>query len=477
MGERVHLRYWAHAFPSVISHLNHGAAWDFSAYQGIQEILVSQQQSKNVIKQASRIENFDRTLVLFPFDDKGYAELARIAFIIFGEKVSSILKMWFCLFGLSIFLFLIVFRESVWALVLLNFILLGVYAAIFAFPVSTELGEITNPRAIGMLSIVGVCHFLALLFCGSHYCIRDWIAAILQAGLITFVFFARSSEIWQLLLPITISLFCFIKWPSRRLISLFVISTLLLCFGALQVYQRLIFHPAYFETHGKNRLTWHNIGIGFALHPKLANKYQLEISDGSMFKLVADRAYELGVYEQVFTNQDKVLFNPIKDFVHYEKIAKSIVLEMAYNNLLSTIELYVVYKPLVFVKTLLDASSFRKLSADRYDFEVTYITQEKRDQWDAYFKISRPLAVFGMCLLVISMRFFSYSQNASLIGVILAIWLGSLVPAFLSYPLYHIIGMGFATTAAFVYLIVTLFVVLLTRVVTLTRINRLNPSH
>lgn len=90
MIEQVHLRYTAHAFPAVLSHMFHGLPWNYTAYEGIAEFLVRNGGTDAVLNQATTLSAFNRELRFFPFDDKGYADLALLGFTLFGVKLASV---------------------------------------------------------------------------------------------------------------------------------------------------------------------------------------------------------------------------------------------------------------------------------------------------------------------------------------------------------------------------------------------------
>lgn len=209
-------------------------------------------------------------------------------------------------------------RRDIGGLALLNVVLIGIYAALPAFPVSTELGSITNPRAMSVLSIVAMAHLLYLSVLPRKVTAIDAFAALLQGALVAFVVFARSPEIWQIGLVLLTSAASFvIALRAKRFAAGAAISavSVTICMLGLSAYQRATFHPSYFEKYGQTRLMWHNAGIGFALNPTLAAAYDLRVSDEAMFNLVAKRARAAGTYAEIFTDQDKLLLNPIRDFV------------------------------------------------------------------------------------------------------------------------------------------------------------------
>lgn len=448
MHERLHMRYWLHAFPTVISHLKHGLPWDFSAYQGIAKILISTPEHTGALLLASNATDYNRSIVLFPFDDKGYADLSRFAFLLFGIKVTSVFKLYFALMAFSVALFVGSFWRHLWALFFLLAILLGIHAALYAFPVSTELGEITNPRAIGILSIVALAHIMVAVLI-NQVSFGTVITILLQAALIVFVFFCRSSEAWQIAVGLCFAAIIGWRFVGQRRIALASMLSIVLCVLGLFAYQRATFNPAYFQSQGQLRLMWHNVGIGFALHPELARQYHFEISDNMMFRLVGNRARELGIYDQVFTDRDQLMGNPIGDFVTYDKLARDVVLDIVWRHPIETITLFLYYKPREFLTTVLSAAGAPQ--ASRPDFEVTYIDSEYRKSVDAFFRLTRPVELILFAVAVLGIPLMSREDIIMLCGVTAVIFSGSFLPAMLSYPTYHIVGLNFATTATAIY--------------------------
>jgi hypothetical protein len=411
---------------------------------------------ERALQAASIASGFDKSIVLVPYDDKGYTDLARISFRLFGVHVPSILKGYLLLLGISVATYLLQFRRNIRALVVLDFVLMGIYAGMFAFPLSRELGQITNPRAIGMLSWVAVVHILCVLLHPGRLN-RNGIAAIgIQTSIVYLVFFCRSSESWQIALIATIG-FGSLAYRSRRdrsaanshqvaLVGLFSGAAI------LTLYQWVTFHPAYFDSHGQYRLTWHNVGIGFALHPDLAREYRLQVGDNGMFRLVEEKARSLGLHAQVFGGNDTVLSNPISDFTTYDRLARSVVIDIVRRHPVETTSLFFYYKPMEFVHTLLRASDLEtsEVRADM-DAEARHISRSERDRLDAYLKLFRPLSCLAFLIVAVSIFVLTMSDVLSAAAMISLSFVGSLVPGFLSYPVYHIVGMSFATAASFLY--------------------------
>lgn len=465
MADRVHLRYIAHAFPTVLSAMFYHLPWNYTAYQGVTRALVMARDASGSISDAAllaatHLSGFDQTIRFFPFDDKGYADLAWLGFKIFGVAIASVFWAYILLFVSSVGVYLLGLRNDLSALVLLNIVLAGVYAALFAFPVSRELGEITNPRALGLLSIIATAHLLYVTIRRAPLGVLGGVAVLLQSVLLVFVIFCRSPEIWQACLVGLVAVAMVVRLGRRppTFAPLIVIGALVLSLIGLNAYQHAFFHPNYFKSYGQYRLVWHNFGIGFALNPHLARAYGLTISDSAMFALVAKRAKEQGIYNQVFTNKDTLLLNPIGDFERYEKIARDIDIEIIAAHPWQAFLTFVFYKP----RQLLLAFKAAMWNGDarRPDFEVAYISDAERAKLDAYLTLYRPLpllviAISGLAALG-GAKEWEWRPMATVIGLI---WLGTLIPPMASYPLYHIMGMTFAATcAAFFAIAVGVFV-------------------
>lgn len=454
MTENVHLRYTAHAFPSVLSHLNYGLPWDYTAYEGVTAFLVNNRENSNALEDATKLVDYNRELRFFPFDDKGYADLALLGFKIFGTKVSSVFWAYVLLLGISLAAFILAYRKDIVGLILMNVVLSGIYVSIPAFPVSAELGSITNPRAIGMLSFLALAHVIYLSFTVRKVTVVDILTALPQCMLVSFVIFVRSPEIWQAGI---ISATCVCALVVRRRLHhptigpLIGLVAIIVCITGLGLYQRTFFHPSYFDKYGQTRLMWHNVGIAFALNPTLAKTYNFRVSDGAMFNLVAERARTAGIYDDVFTDQDKVLFNPIKDFVKYDNLARDAVLDIASKHPWQVLNTFILYKPYYIVKTFMSAIGYE--DDKRPDFEVSYLTHQQRLDKDAFLSYTRLLPLLTMLLSSLALFRFGLHGWISIVSVIGLIWIGSMIPSFASYPLYHIVGFLFASTSALAYVL------------------------
>jgi hypothetical protein len=473
MSERVHGRYTVHAFPTVISAMFHGLPWNYTAYEGVTKTLLDAHNTAfdearglgdAALHSAATLTNFDTAIRLFPFDDKGYADLTWIAFTVFGLSVASVFWAYVLLFAGSVAAFLVGLHRDVAALVLINILLAGTYAAIFAFPVSRELGEITNPRAIGLLGLMATAHLLYISIRGARLSVAGVAAVAAQSALLAFVVFCRSPEIWQvgaIVLTAGISIGVSIAHRRRSAqAAVIALGALAVSMAGLIFYQWAYFHPDYFTTHGRARLIWHNVGIGFALNPQLSKEYRLSVSDGPMFALVAERAKSRGIYDTIFTDSDQLLLNPVADFVTYDSLAQEMVLEIVADHPWQAFLTFAIYKPLAFARTLLDATRDHRSEQSNIE-EAPYVDKSARAKLDAYLNPFRPwplvvVAVYG--LVAISKR----EDHWLIVPVVVTLWIGGTLPGLAGYPLYHIIGMQFATTCAVLYVLIAAVVALIT---------------
>ena len=455
MSRALHLRYWAHAFPAVVSHASYGQPWDYTAFRGVQDFFVHAPRTDASLIAATQLQKLDRGVVFFPDDDKGYADFSRLAFAIFGVRIASIFWLYVTIFALSVGAFIVAFHDDIAALAVCAVVCLGMDAGIPAFPVSLELGQFTNPRAIGTLSLIAFAHLLWQSMRGSRRSAVFWLATAFQVAVITLVVFCRSSEVWQpaILLGVVIVVSVSRARAGRATANELALGAIVLAgLAVLGIYQRATFNPAYFNSKGQYRLVWHNIGIGLYLNPTLAKEYKLSLSDGAMFQRIAEVALPRGLYYRVFTSADTVdtvLLNPVKDFSEYERLCREFVLGVARTHPWQIASLVLFYKPRALWSTLQNAAGVP--DASRSDLEVTYMSAADRDRLGAYFRLFKTFSIVTLVvLLVCSWQDIAHAWKTTALALALA-WSGSAVPALLSYPAYHVIGPVLFTSASMAY--------------------------
>lgn len=110
---------------------------------------------------------------------------------------------------------------------------------------------------------------------------------------------------------------------------------------------------------------------------------------------------------------------------------------------------FVFYKPYFMARTFLTAMGIE--DGRRLDFEVAYLSPSQPSERGAFLSLFRviPLATLLVCAIVLWRE--SAKEWPKIAGIVALIWAGGMIPAFASYPLYHVVGSTFATTGALVY--------------------------
>src|SRR5207247_8522089 len=100
----------------------------------------------------------------------------------------------------------------------------------------------------------------------------------------------RSSKLCQVLAVLMVFALSLYR-PHLRSVAWPVI-VLLCALAVLESFQWLSLDREYQRTQLRHRIFWHNVGIGFAVNPELARKYELDVDDMPMMKLVRRRLVE-----------------------------------------------------------------------------------------------------------------------------------------------------------------------------------------
>src|SRR5206468_4088394 len=134
-------------------------------------------------------------------------------------------------------------------------------------------------------SLIATLHLIFTMIDGQRLTLPRLLAVLLQSALIALSIDVRSTEWWQVLAIAGV-----VAWlVARRRPAVAVLwpcAVLALALMGLDIYQRAAVDPIYEKTQLRHRIFWHNVGIGFALNPTLAHKYNLFIDDGPMTLLV-----------------------------------------------------------------------------------------------------------------------------------------------------------------------------------------------
>ena len=377
MVEAVHARHAFYSIPYAISRLYFGASGYvilrdvaepfISAYPGTVRQTGPPGVGDAQIQAALHVTPDRDRVMYFPADEKGDAAFVILAFRLFGVRIDSLYTTWFVLFSASVTLFVASFWRSPPRIALLALVLLAAHTAFFALPLTTELHTVQNPRAFGVVSLVAVLHLALLIIDGRPF---RWSAgaAIAQAALITFSVYVRSTEVWQVFCVMGVAVFAgWHRGYARRLASAWPVAVLVLGLVALEAYQLRAFDPAYRSTKIRHRIFWHNVGIGFALNPMLAEKYGLSVDDAPMIRLVRQHLLETGraaEIDAVFmpSGSDMRYYGIARDYVTYDRVAREVVLDIVRHDTWQALKTFIVYKPIVLWRQLAWATGFGQYS-------------------------------------------------------------------------------------------------------------------
>lgn len=378
MTDRV--RY--HAIPVALSVLYHHHPHDYTGLHAIAMPFQGKGNINDLIAAAKTQEiNQDKQVYYWVADDRGFEDYVIAAFYIFGTQLNSLYYMWFLILAVSCFLFMITFRNKIWALSFLCLTLIGIHIAISVLPLSSFHREgihfmggagIHEPRFLDVLAIVAVMHMMLLTF--SHRQLawfRDKLPLIGQVFIFTTLYHARSSLGWEIVavffLCVSLSIIRFnvtnnIEKKNAGISNAIFVGLLLACsLVGLKVYKQYVYNHKYFAEMGV-RTFWHNALMGIQEEPSLSQKYKFAVNDALIAQLVIKFAQET---HQCSSDIEQLDFQTILNslgghgvinWVHYERCAKKFYFSIAGNNKLKMVVLYGVRKPLVSLRTFIQTS-------------------------------------------------------------------------------------------------------------------------
>lgn len=464
-------RYWFYAFPSYFSEVNHGAL----PYTYFTE-LGRHFESGNPFVDRPRLEALlaaahanavtvvSKAPVYFPADEKGTVDFVRFAFAIFGTELPSLLYFYLGIFAVSLLLFAIRFRRDSAALMTGVLAVAALYVGVSALPITREVYSVINPRGIGSLSFIALVHLSLLALSKGRLGWRDAPALVFQPAAILLVVTMRSAESWQAiaLAAITAAGLCraFVRragGPVPWLRACAPVLPVLILLGGYQLYQRAAYPADYSSTNVRNKIFWHNVLIGFALHPQLAGPYGLSLNDASVWSFVRYRAIAAH-------NPDvpAIFFETglVKGFRAYDELCRHTILELAAKHPRQIVELYVWYKPRMLWRTLKYAVGQVDHDLDYYgiqDQASSLLSPEERRAQSAYYN---PFAVVPLLLVAAGAAAAGRAAVRSAfapgtLAALATIAVFSLLPALLTYPLVHVVVAGYISFTMLLYAVMT----------------------
>jgi hypothetical protein len=158
----------------------------------------------------------DGELITTYYDDMGEVDYVSLAFRLFGLKVQSMLYLYFTLLGLSTLIFILTFRDKIFALCLLFTVLFAYYVELYlSFFEPVAVSTYWGMRHSSTLCLVPMLHFAFLLLWKRKLSLAVGVGAVIQLAILILAWRIRSSVAWVLVfLPaLAIALALLDSWP------------------------------------------------------------------------------------------------------------------------------------------------------------------------------------------------------------------------------------------------------------------------
>jgi hypothetical protein len=240
----------------------------------------------------------DGGLITTFYDDMGEVDYVTLAFLLFGKKIQSLFYFYFTLLALSALVFILTFRDRIFALCLLLTTLFAYYVELYLrFFEPVAISTYWGMRHSSTLCLVPMLHLAFLMVWKRKLSLAVGAGAVAQLAILILAWRIRGSVAWVMvfLSALAVTLALWESWPRsdapwprswgavrRYLANLVVASSwrmlvprtlrwplVLLLLGLLanNLYNRATLHPIYYTDdvmphHG----LWHSANLGLALY-------------------------------------------------------------------------------------------------------------------------------------------------------------------------------------------------------------------
>lgn len=224
----------------------------------------------------------DRTLITTVYDDMGYVDYVKLSFRLFGLRIESMYYTFFVLIGISALVFIVNFRESLSAQVVLLCALFAFYVELHTAIFIPDMPTLTGMRHSSSLALLPMWHFIFLIVLRRRLTIGSIVSALIQLAILILAIRIRGSAGWTVLFAVAVGLArALASWweqdrESHSLVRLaheaasWPVIVLVVGVLANSVYSRVVLHPIYFTDdvipyHGP----WHSAVLGLSYDPEL----------------------------------------------------------------------------------------------------------------------------------------------------------------------------------------------------------------
>lgn len=379
--EQLSPRFTWYAIPIALSQLVYEHDHDYTGYASVSLVFSNPEaRGKSFKFLLAEAATLDEAAVrssptwIIPADDKGLVDFTWLAFRLFGVQVKSLNAMFFLVLVAGSSLFVVDNFQRPARLALLVFLLASLYSATFMVRVTDQFGTVFEPRVFDLLSLIPALQLLSIIV--DRRRATPWTLSLASADvfLLLFIYHARATVGWQMLLlwvcNLAVWLICgssgvkaarVIDYISTRALSLIRLGwpSILVVAGlcCLQGYKWLSYHPLYFQKHDTAHVFWHNALMGLVCNPYLAERYGLSQDDVHTMQAVQTYLRERGDEQTcaaIYGDPRSLHTNfATFDWVHYEPVARDLYAELWARHPGEMAWTYVYHKPAAFFITLL----------------------------------------------------------------------------------------------------------------------------
>ena len=416
----------------------------------------------------------------FETNDKGVVDFVRWAYQLFGMNNRSLLELWFVFLSLGLLIYVIDHHADSGALLLVLLFTLALYATVFIIPLSDQLNNIHDPRFFGVLALVPLLHVIVATL-NNRLTIRSALCVAGQVALIVVVLHARSSAQWLIVCAFAVSgLLIMTDLTTRtsegglaklRRVARNRAWPAVVLFGglvALGLYKQATYHPAYFESgpYPDRRVMWHNVFMGFTVHPELSQQYRLPIVSDSVVYEAAERYLIRGddrsQWEDVFEAEYREGGAEGLNWSKYDLVVREMFFEVLRAHPLQAVATFAYYKPRLLLRQFQWAMGRRPTDEnDLFLHGHGVATDGQRERGNQYFRLFRLESLMILLMAVALSNSAGLARSGRLLFVAGSVALMSLAPAFATYPVIHVMGDVFVTVALLGYMLIALLVLVI----------------
>jgi hypothetical protein len=306
-------------------------------------------------------------------NDPGFVEYVGLAFELFGWNVEAFYSFYFAILIVSVGLFILCYHADTLPLLVLSAVLVALLTLLDTqFFSNVNVRTLHNQRFLGSLCLVPYLHlFFAILL---YRKVTWWRVAVtvLQAAVLTFLMFARSSAFWMILsLAAVIGVNAYfrlgrsyVEAKMKRFANLALSWPSFLIVGGLVAslaYKSETLHPIYsLDVYIPYHMIWHNAYMGLGLHPEWNERgdkhkgkpISAPGSDHMAYEgAVAEAETYYGITESYLNNNVLGGYAAPRMRLH-EKLIRDRFLRFAFHNPRFVLEVYLWYKPKLFFQEL-----------------------------------------------------------------------------------------------------------------------------